>query len=65
MSSNKTTVTDIPLYVLVEDCKINLTSAKISLDKSAGTATLQITGSAADLNQINDLVAYLQSISVD
>jgi hypothetical protein len=65
MSSNKTTVTDIPLYLLVEDRKINLTGAKISLDKSAGTATLQITGSAADLNQINDLATYLQSISVD
>lgn len=65
MKSNTTSVKETPLFVIIDDRKIQLDRANITLIRTATGATFQLTGTAADLGQINELNAYLQSIPVE
>ena len=65
MKSNKTLVTDTPLFLVVDDRKIQLNTANVSIERRITGAIIQISGTADDMGQINDLSNYLVSIPIE
>jgi hypothetical protein len=62
MISNTVTVKGTPVFLIVDDRKIQLDKATISIERRGADGTLQINGIGTDLSQLNDLAVYLESI---
>lgn len=62
MPNFKIEISNTPLFVVIEDRKIQLGMSNISIEQTSGGAKLTLTGMAGDLNQITEIVNYLQSI---
>jgi hypothetical protein len=64
MPDFKIEIDNTPLFLIIEDRKIQLDMANISIEKTSSGAKLHLTGMAGEMNQVNDLVNYLQSIAM-
>lgn len=62
MISSKTEIRNTPLTLTIDDRKLNLSIANISIEQTATGSKLIITGNPGDRNQVVDLASYLQQI---